>query len=404
VGALGRLLGFAGIFSFFLGSCASLPEEILDFKSLPQADTSPFRILELVPEPLPDVSGERLAAPPSGDMALMAPEPPEEAPDTPLDGAIAGLTPVEPEAPLDPPRIPAAPLAAMLLPPLPPQPPAPPPTTVAAEKPVIKPPPEKTRQPLAAPATAESFPVSGASGGDAVFPPSGGAATITTGPPRRISGIVGRQVTVVLPGIGWIYVPGEDAGGKVRYVGKIVEEGNTEFTFALFERGDYNLKFQQQDLAANTVRYDDVNLAVHPPGAAAQPSPPAASPPPADTAVERPPREPAPQSPDPAPAAGSSPPESGSELQRLQKLAEEGQPEALARLEEYVIRHQTELEGLDELYFSLARMFEKDTPARDMKKSLLYYERVRDLFPLSRLWSESDTKSRYIRLNYFDIH
>jgi hypothetical protein len=220
---------------------------------------------------------------------------------------------------------------------------------------------------------------------------------------------VGSPVTITLPGIGWIYLPTADAEGKIRYVGKVMEEGNTVFSFALLEKGDYNLKFQQQDLAANTMRYNEVDLAVNPPESAARPpQPPAPAAPAAPPVPAVPPAQPGPPpqaSPPPpvlpSPAAGSQ--DGESELGRLQRLVREGQREALAQLEKYVADHQTELEDLDGLYFSLAKMFEQDGPARDMKKSLLYYEKVRDLFPLSRFWTESDTKSRYIRLNYFDI-
>jgi hypothetical protein len=91
------------------------------------------------------------------------------------------------------------------------------------------------------------------------------------------------------------------------------------------------------------------------------------------------------------------------EIQRLQRLSQEGSPGGLAELENYINSHEAQLSGLDELYFFLAQMFEKDTPSRDMKKSLVYYEKVRDLFPLSSRWGACDLRSRYIRLNYFDI-
>jgi hypothetical protein len=214
---------------------------------------------------------------------------------------------------------------------------------------------------------------------------------------------------VTLPGINWIYIPDEAAAGKIRYLGKVVEDGNTIFSFSPFEKGSYDLKFQQQDLAANTLRYDDVELSVdsapesktgeQPPAAGtqnaqAQPAP-----------SESPPAAQIPGTQDPPPPeSAAAPPADANETEggRLKRLAQNGQAGAAAELENYVAGHEAELEDLDEWYFALAQIFE-NAPARDMKKALMYYEKVRDRFPLSSRWAASDTKSRYIRLNYFDI-
>ncbi|MDR3201412.1 MAG: hypothetical protein LBT68_08120 [Spirochaetales bacterium] len=250
------------------------------------------------------------------------------------------------------------------------------------------------------------------------FPPSGGAATIIAGPSRRMSGIVGQTITVTLPGINWIYMPDEADAGKIRYIGKIVEDGSTVFSFSPFEKGDYELKFQQQDLAANTLRYDDVRLAVDPASGTqtGEPSSDTAAANPAASGTQQQPDVAPPvaaQSPAPEAAAASSTetpapvtvtaPVDEPEAEKLKKLAQDGRADALAELEKYVAGHEAEFEGLDEWYFFLAQMFEKDSPARDMKKALAYYEKVRDLFPISSRWPASDVKSRYIRLNYFDI-
>ena len=101
--------------------------------------------------------------------------------------------------------------------------------------------------------------------------------------------------------------------------------------------------------------------------------------------------------------AGPEIPADETELQRLQRLSGSGDSRHLANLERYLDAHENEITGLDELYFFLAQLYEKDSPARDMKKSLFYYEKLRDNFPLSPRWQASDLRSRYIRINYFDI-
>jgi hypothetical protein len=231
----------------------------------------------------------------------------------------------------------------------------------------------------------------------------GEAATISSGPPREISGAVGKPVTVALPGTGWIYLQDEASAGKIRYLGKLVEEGETTFSFTAFEKGDYTLRFQQQDLAANTLRYDDVRLAVEPPGEAAAPGTagtPQRETPPAVVGIPEPPA---------APETGRQPPLESpqaeeTDSQRMERLFREGRlKEAAADAEKYVREHEGDIPNLDEWYFALAEMFEKEPSVRDMKKALTYYEKIRDAFPLSRRWAASDNRIRYIRLNFFDI-
>jgi hypothetical protein len=224
------------------------------------------------------------------------------------------------------------------------------------------------------------------------FFPVGEAATIAAGPQRQISGAVGRTISVALPGTGWIYWEDEAAAGKIRYLGKVVEEGETVFSFTAFEKGDYTLRFQQQDLAANTLRYDDVRLAVEPPAETA-----------ADAGAARtPPEETFPAAVPAAPETAAAPEETDS--QKMERLFREGKlKEAAAEAEKFVREHEADIQDLDEWYFALAEMFEKEASLRDMKKSLMYYEKVRDVFPLSRRWAASDARIRFIRLNFFDV-
>ena len=432
------------VFFCMLSACASVPDDMVPEQSWPRLDPVPGTAAPAIAEPaIPpraEASLGRKEAPAAAAAVSAIPEPsvpdlgPEntedekDAPVTELSDKIAALVEEKAvnEAPLPP--------AVSLTNPSHPNP-------AAANSGISQP----SAGPRAAANGGELSTVSASKDKPAdYFPPAERVATITTGPLRQMSGIVGTNFTVTLPGIGWIYLPDENAQGRIRYMGKVIERGDTVFAFAPFEKGDYNLRFQQQDLAANTLHYDDVNLTI----ASADEEPPAAGPsaltqPAAAPAASAPPGVPAASAAPAIPAQSASPaappaeqaqsasPAEGdkpaaldfpatpppvvaappgdnaipgeSELARLQRLSKDGEASWLAELEKYIAAHEAEIPGLDELYFFLAQIYEKDTPARDMKKSLLYYEKVRDNFPLSPRWQASDLRSRYIRINYFDI-
>jgi hypothetical protein len=204
------------VFSFVFWACLSDPQEILPDESWPRMEASPASGELFLPEPSPpleaDISFERMDAPSSVLAIQAAQEPPLPeslaAPPTPEDSQAAPLAVDEP-----PPQAP--PLTADE-PPLPASSPAPASVQVEAPPQTTAPPaPEKPARADESPPPASS---AEAGPGD-YFPPAEKAAIITTGPPRRISGSVGNNFTVTLPGIGWIYLQDEGAAGKIRYMG-----------------------------------------------------------------------------------------------------------------------------------------------------------------------------------------
>lgn len=419
----------------------------LPVKIPPGGEEAPA-LAEPVPEPVPELSLAQPLRAGEEPAALPQPEPPR-AEEPPREEAASGAEAGERLAKEEPPRAPS---------PAPVPPPVIPPAAPPAGKPPAAPPPEKPLPPaVSAPAPEKPAPVpppqAGAQKGSPpqsprpdpkldFFPP-GASASITAGPSRDASGSVGNPITVALPGTGWIFMPDESLAGKIRYLGKSVEDGETVFSFSAFEKGDYNLKFQQQDLAANTVRYDDVRLSVNPnteaasgeavkadaqsasgsavsAAAAAQSSAgPLGAPAPGEGVLSAPsaPEGGREQNSVPVPEASAAP-SSGdvsgaspagalsaeSPDARLERLLREGRlGDAGGEAEKYVEEAGPGLSNKDEWYFALAQLFEKDEKLKDMKKALSYYEKVRDGFPLSRRWPESDTRSRYIRFNFFDI-
>lgn len=239
---------------------------------------------------------------------------------------------------------------------------------------------------------------------------------------RELPAEVGKIITVRLPGIGWIFLGDDRNTGNIRYQGREILDGSTIFSFLASEKGDYTLRFQQQDLAVNTIRYDAVRVfAAEPGGPPVIQAPPvspasagpaasssAAAAPPLSVPESRtaiPPNDPAeapagPPAPDEAVAAASGLPE---EARFTRLLQEKKLKESLSEIEGYIRAREDAAEGLDEWYFALAELFEKDPDVKNMKKALWYYERIRDRFPLSPHWDAADIRSRYIRVNFFEI-
>ena len=59
--------------------------------------------------------------------------------------------------------------------------------------------------------------------------------------------------------------------------------------------------------------------------------------------------------------------------------------------------------SLDEVYFRLARIYEVDSPYRDLEKALKYYRLVYDLFPESLYVDEAEKRIKYLNRHFFLI-
>jgi hypothetical protein len=244
------------------------------------------------------------------------------------------------------------------------------------------------------------------------------------------------ELTVVLPGTGWVYL-GSDNDATPRFIRKdITDDGSTRFVFRTPSPGDYGLVFQMQDLATGSiderlVRLEPGDFAItsgSEPSAAE--SAPTAS---ADTAEGSSLDSPDPDGPgledgpatDGADTEAASHSESAGERaaptatepdrgaivtlsldQVLEQAARAESPGAVAGaidlLERYLASRDIET-GFDELYFTLASLYEQPSQRRDMRKARGYYRRVVDEYPFSNWWDASQARSEYITRHFFQI-
>jgi len=57
----------------------------------------------------------------------------------------------------------------------------------------------------------------------------------------------------------------------------------------------------------------------------------------------------------------------------------------------------------DKLLFTLARLYETESPRRDERKALAYYKKILEAYPLSEYWGEAQERIRYIERHYIHI-
>jgi hypothetical protein len=59
--------------------------------------------------------------------------------------------------------------------------------------------------------------------------------------------------------------------------------------------------------------------------------------------------------------------------------------------------------GADELLYRIAGFLEQPGPYRDLQRSLRYYRRLMDEFPVSRYWEPSRTREEFLNRHYFEV-
>lgn len=228
-----------------------------------------------------------------------------------------------------------------------------------------------------------------------------------------VDGEVGKLLRISLAGIGWIFLGDDASAGKIRYQGKNIIDGDTVFSFIALEKGGYSLKFQQQDLTTNTIKYDTVKLAIDSPSSAetrnltpSQVSSPASpgtlleTVPPASSAAVQ---EEALNKDAPGSASGLEKLPGETDEDRYRRLIDTGRLKDVVEEFEKFVEKTPILSNRDEWYYKLGLLFESDPAVKNVKKALQYYEKVRDGYPLSEYWDDADKRGRYIRRNFFDI-
>lgn len=75
---------------------------------------------------------------------------------------------------------------------------------------------------------------------------------------------------------------------------------------------------------------------------------------------------------------------------------------AIQALKQYIQRYPAG-RSLDEVYFRLARIYEVDSPYRDLEKALEYYRLLYDLFPESLYVDQAEERIKYLNRHFFLI-
>ena len=420
-----RMLAFLALLSAggaFFSACVSAPGEAVPLK--PAAAEAP-------PAPAAPVEAKAQLAPPPPQVpeALLPAVKPVETPVKLLPFPAPGTVPPEPGLPASAAQRPSLLVAGLHtpVPPAPEAPKAPAPASlpakealpdksgsadqkdvfkVEAEKPANPPQASKPKPPPAKVLTepAKTLPAQAEAPQAATAPkiatPEPATSPVERGKEISVAGEVGKALKVALPGTGWIYLGDEENAGKIRYQGKDFAGGNTVFSFLAYSAGNYTLKFQQQDLAINSVRQNDVQVKVDPPKT------PPATPLAGWNNSKRTGSVSGAKEPKAVPGETTRDPADGPETEeeKMEKLLKDGKTrEALEEIERFIVDKGKTLANLDEWFIRLARLYETDRELKNMKKALWYYEKLRDSFPMSSYWDEADRRSRYIRRNFFDI-
>jgi hypothetical protein len=186
---------------------------------------------------------------------------------------------------------------------------------------------------------------------------------------NEIIGLKGREFTIQLPGSGWLYLAERDSGRRIELQRKIAADESTSFVFLSWEPGDYLLRFQQQNLAANIVRSSSRSVSVR-------------------DEMDAPLRVPAAQ-PEP-----SRPPA---------EAVQDKRGEEIARIEQALLGPGDQQAGRDRLLFVLAASYEEEGPHKNVKKALALYQTIVEKYPLSPHYRDAWARAQYLTRQYFDV-
>ncbi len=370
------------------------------------ADASPSQASEDTPEPSDEPSDE-----PSGAATQERPQerPQDTSSDMPPGTAQGtdqdGMTMLEQPAPPAPP--------AQVVPSQ--TTPAPPVASPDVEQPPSGPPADTEQPPELAPAPAPEI-------------------APTPAPARELAASLGEEVSVELPGLGWIYLGSEDPGApELRRRTHHAE--STEFVFRTRGEGTHRLRFQRQDLSLGAQETQELLLNTLPTDASARLSQEAQSELPEDAPAERgttdisesdlPQQSGIDMTPETLHQAleQSLLEERDTDAERfLQQLLDAGYvPEAgllreaaerraargeiggaIDLLEQHLIEYPSR-NGRDRVHYLLGSLYEADSERRDLRKSRSHYEVVVTEYPRSRYLDDSQRRINYQNRHFFEI-
>lgn len=266
------------------------------------------------------------------------------------------------------------------------------------------------------------------------------------------------EISVVLPGRGWVYV-GRDHGDRpVEFIRKQRTTTGEEFIFRMSGEGSYRLWFQQQDALTGAVRNERITIEAggdegartvvvdadaevaaraapadrtssreyslsDTPGAIAVPSRTEPSPPtvPAETPEEAPATADVPTDPlaalsealdqsdtpgvlralDSLDIEARSP--SPDDLYRAAAILSDPAPQRAVSLLDRYLANPSGMIPADRAHIELARLLEREGPQRNLRDSLYHYNVVRESYPLSIYWDEAERRYQHLRRHFFDV-
>ncbi|MFW6339078.1 MAG: hypothetical protein ACOC25_09115, partial [Alkalispirochaetaceae bacterium] len=244
----------------------------------------------------------------------------------------------------------------------------------------------------------------------------------------RTESVVGEELTVRLPGEGWLYLGESEHSDEVRFLSQREREGETVFRFRISRSGEYELQFQRQELLSGRVSEHTLEVAALSSGSDGSRGVAAEGGEGLSGGEES--AQELPEVGEEEPVAGSDPgaeslrwPEEFTNDALLQDPAEtlrragesdrydavalaelvagRGDPQgAISLLEAYQGIEERELE-LDELWFRMARLLEREEEARDLRRAVELYERIVDEYPLSDYYGASRQRVEYLKRHFF---
>jgi len=417
------------------------PAEISPFRDAPLApapqlvlpDTPEIEPLETTPAREPEIAAPELILPSTDALAdaLAAQEsgapggPSGELPDAATQDTTQGSTP-DP-APGTAPDT-AAEAMSML------EPPAPAPVAPTTPSPGVVQPPRSVQPPGVVPPQTVPAPPVASSDTEALLAEPPLDTEQASAPARELEAGLGEEVSVELPGLGWIYLGSEDPGApELRRRTHHAE--TTEFVFRTRGEGTHRLRFQRQDLALGSQETQDLLLNTLPTDASARLSQDAQAESPEGASTEESATE---------ISEGELPEENelhmtpealhqaleqslledrDTDAERfLQQLLDTGYvPEegllreaaerraargeisgAIDLLEQHLLEYPSR-NGRDRVHYLLGSLYEADSERRDLRTSRMHYGVVVSEFPRSRYLDESQRRINYQNRHFFEI-
>ena len=197
-------------------------------------------------------------------------------------------------------------------------------------------------------------------------------------------------IEIVLDRPGWIFA-GEKSGKKgISFESRQVIDDKTLFKFRIMEEGDYKIVFQLQDMSGKA-DISEVNVKQ-----ISSSSPESSS---AGSGITVGKEKDSIINPGAA-ETGSLP---ENILSEAVSSADGGNYIMAIELLEMIVKDNPAWPELDKIYYLLGRYYEADTSRRSAAKSVFYYEKIIEDFPLSDYIHEAEDKIKYLRKHFIHI-